>query len=320
MTEPLWTPSAERLKSARLGRFMAEVRAAWSVEAADYGTLHAWSIAEPALFWRSMWDFAGIIGDGPGEHIVIDGERMPGARWFPDAKLNYAENLLRRRDEADALVFWGEERVRRRLSFAEMHDQVSRMAQALAARGVRQGDRVAGYLPNMPETIVSALAAASLGAVWSSCSSDFGTRGVLDRFGQIAPKVLIAADGYFYGGKTFDRRPQVREILAELPTVEHVIVGFGLPRGRDYRRRAGGAKRGRARFRPFSQSTDDPNSRPARESGRFRRTRSRPRRQCQIHQLATVAAFRQKSLAIRAGFRAPGNPRFGAGDHCRRLF
>ena len=224
MTEPLWTPSAERLKSARLGRFMDEVRAAWGVDATDYGALHAWSIAEPAQFWRSMWDFAGIIGDGPGERIVIDGERMPGARWFLDARLNYAENLLRRRDEADALVFWGEERVRRRLSFAEMHDQVSRMAQALAARGVRQGDRVAGYLPNMPETIVSALAAASLGAVWSSCSSDFGTRGVLDRFGQIAPKVLIAADGYFYGGKTFDRRLQVREILAELPTVEHVIV------------------------------------------------------------------------------------------------
>ena len=224
MTEPLWTPSAERLERARLGRFMAEVRATWGVDAADYGALHAWSIAEPAQFWRSMWDFAGIIGDGPGARVVVDGDRMPGARWFPDARLNYAENLLRRRDEADALVFWGEDRVRRRLGFAELHDKVSRMAQALAARGVSQGDRVAGYLPNMPETIVSALAAASLGAVWSSCSSDFGTRGVLDRFGQIAPKVLIAADGYFYGGKTFDRRPQIREILAELPTVEHVIV------------------------------------------------------------------------------------------------
>ena len=224
MTEPLWTPSAVRLERARLGRFMAEVRATWGIDAPDYGALHAWSIAEPAQFWRSMWDFAGIIGDGPGERIVVDGERMPGARWFPDARLNYAENLLRRRDEADALVFWGEERVRWRVSFAALHDRVSRMAQALASRGVGQGDRVAGYLPNMPETIVSALAAASLGAVWSSCSSDFGTRGVLDRFGQVEPKVLIAADGYFYGGKTFDRRPQLREILAELPSVEHVIV------------------------------------------------------------------------------------------------
>ena len=224
MTEPLWTPSAERMKRAHLSRFMAEVSATWGVDAADYAALHAWSVAEPAQFWRSMWDFAGIVGDGPGQRIVIDGDRMPGARWFPDARLNYAENLLRRRDEADALVFWGEDRVRKRLSFTGLYEQVSRMAQALAARGVNQGDRVAGYLPNMPETIVSALATASLGAVWSSCSSDFGTRGVLDRFGQIEPKVLIAADGYFYGGKTFDRRPQVQEILAELPTVEHVIV------------------------------------------------------------------------------------------------
>ena len=224
MTEALWTPSAERLACARLRQFMAEVRGRWSVEAADYGALHAWSVAEPAQFWRSLWDFSGIVGDGPGERIVIDGERMPGACWFPDARLNYAENLLRRRDEADALVFWGEDRVRRRLGFAELHDRVSRMAQALSSRGVRRGDRVAGYLPNMPETIVAHLAAASLGAVWSSCSSDFGTRGVLDRFGQIEPAVLIAADGYFYGGKTFDRRPQLREILAALPGVEHTIV------------------------------------------------------------------------------------------------
>ena len=224
MTEALWTPSAERLACARLGRFMAEVRARWGVEVADYGALHAWSVAEPAQFWRSLWDFCGIVGDGPGARVAIDGDRMPGARWFPDARLNYAENLLRRRDEADALVFWGEDRVQRRLSFAVLHDRVSRMAQALSRRGVRRGDRVAGYLPNMPETVVAALATASLGAVWSSCSSDFGTRGVLDRFGQIEPKVLIAADGYFYGGRTFDRRPQLREILAELPTVEHAIV------------------------------------------------------------------------------------------------
>ena len=223
MTEPLWTPSAARPR-ARLGRFMAEARARWGVEADDYGALHRWSVAEPAQFWRSVWDFAGIVGDGPGARIVIDGDRMPGARWFPDARLNYAENLLRRRDEADALVFRGENRVRRRLSFAALHDQASRMAQALAARGVGRGDRVAGYLPNMPETIVAALAAASLGAVWSSCSSDFGTRGVLDRFGQIEPAVLIAADGYFYGGKVFDRLPQLRAILAELPSVEHTIV------------------------------------------------------------------------------------------------
>ena len=224
MTDPLWTPSAERIARTRLARFMAEVRARWGVDAADYGALHAWSIAEPAQFWLSLWEFTGIVGDGPGARVLLEGDRMPGARWFPDARLNYAENLLRRRDGADALVFRSEDRVRRRLSFAALHEQVSRMARALAARGVREGDRVAGYLPNMPETVVAHLAAASLGAVWSSCSSDFGTRGVLDRFGQIEPRVLIAADGYFYNGKAFDRRPQLREILAELPSVAHTIV------------------------------------------------------------------------------------------------
>ena len=224
MTAPLWTPPAERRKAANLARFMAQVASRWGVETTDYGALHGWSIACPEQFWASLWDFAGIVGDRPGTRILIDRERMPGARWFPDATLNYAENLLRRRDEADALVFWGEDRVRRRMTFARLDDQVSRMAQALAARGIGPGDRVAGYLPNMPETVVAALAAASLGAIWSSCSTDFGTRGVLDRFGQIEPTVLVAADGYFYGGKTFDRLPQLGAILDGLPSVDHTIV------------------------------------------------------------------------------------------------
>jgi acetoacetyl-CoA synthetase len=224
VTEPLWTPSAKRRSSANLTRFMADVRARWGVTAGDYDALYAWSVDKPDQFWTSLWHFAGIIGDGPGERVLLDGDKMPGARWFPDATLNYAENLLRRRDEADALVFWGEEQVRRRMSFAALHDRVSRMAQALAARGVGRGDRVAGYLPNMPETIIAKLATASLGAIWSSCSPDFGTRGVLDRFGQIEPKVLVAAEGYFYAGKTFDQLPRVQEILAELPSVEHTII------------------------------------------------------------------------------------------------
>ena len=224
MTKPLWRPSPERRKNANLARFMAGIRAHRGLDIADYGMLRRWALAEPEGFWRTLWDFAGIVGDGPGERVLLDRDRMPGARWFPDARLNYAENLLRRRDDADALVFRGEERVRRRLSFAALHDRVSRMARALAARGVRPGDRVAGYLPNMPETIVAMLATASLGAVWSSCSPDFGVRGVLDRFGQIAPKVLIAADGYLYGGKAFDRLPLLREILTGLPGVGHTIV------------------------------------------------------------------------------------------------
>ena len=150
--------------------------------------------------------------------------RMPGAHFFPEARLNYAENLLRRRDDADALVFWGEDKVKRRLSYRQLYDLVSRLAQALKAAGVGPGDRVAGFVPNMPETIAAMLATASIGAIWSSCSPDFGVRGVLDRFGQIAPKLLFTADGYWYGGKSFDSLARIGEFLPELPSVERVIV------------------------------------------------------------------------------------------------
>jgi len=196
----------------------------WNVEFDDFGTLYDWSIREPKKFWLSMWDFAGIIAETQGERVLIDGDKMPGAKWFPDARLNYAENLLRRHDGGEAIVFWGEDQVRRRLSFGELHADVSRLAQALKARGISAGDRVAGYLPNMPETIVAMLATASLGAIWSSCSPDFGAQGVLDRFGQIEPKALIAAEGYYYGGKQLDCLQKLREVLPQLPSLETVII------------------------------------------------------------------------------------------------
>ncbi|MBT3170914.1 MAG: AMP-binding protein, partial [Rhodospirillaceae bacterium] len=179
---------------------MDQVSQQWAASFDNFEALYDWSIREPEKFWLSMWDFAGIIAETRGARTLINGDKMPGAEWFPDARLNYAENLLRRRDDGDAMVFWGEEKVRRRLSFAELHDRVSRLAQALRARGIGEGDRIAGYLPNMPETIIAMLATASLGAVWSSCSPDFGAQGVLDRFGQIEPKALIAVEGYYYGG------------------------------------------------------------------------------------------------------------------------
>ncbi len=138
--------------------------------------------------------------------MLVDGDKMPGAQWFPDAKLNFAENLLRRRDDEPAMVFWGEDKVRRRMSFAEVYDAVSRTAQAMSAAGVKQGDRVAAFMPNMPETIIFMLAASSLGAIWSSCSPDFGVQGVLDRFGQIEPVILFAVEGYHYNGKV-NRHP-----------------------------------------------------------------------------------------------------------------
>ncbi len=207
---PLWRPSPERAAQTLMARFMAEAGHR------DYAALHRWSVEHSEDFWNRVWDFAGVRGTR-GARTLVDGDRMPGAKWFPDARLNFAENLLRDRDGSDAIVFWGEERIRRRLSRAELHDLVSRLAQALRAAGVGKGDRVAGYLPNLPEGVAAMLATASLGAIWSSCSPDFGVQGVLDRFGQIAPKVFFCADGYLYGGKEFDSTAKAREILAGLP-------------------------------------------------------------------------------------------------------
>ncbi|MGE0724167.1 MAG: acetoacetate--CoA ligase [Alphaproteobacteria bacterium] len=224
MAEPLWTPSPARIAAANLTRFMDWLGRTRGVRAADYPALYAWSIAERERFWEAMWDFGGVIGEKGGAPFLVDGDRMPGARWFPGARLNFAENLLRRADDADAIVFRGEDKVERRLSFAALRAAVSRTAQALQAEGVGVGDRVAGYLPNMPETVVAMLATASLGAIWSSSSPDFGVQGVLDRFGQIAPKVLFASDGYFYGGKTFDQRGKLHEVLAALPSVARLVV------------------------------------------------------------------------------------------------
>ena len=151
-----------------------------------------------------MWDFAGVVGDKGASPYLVDPKKMPGAKWFPRARVNFAENLLRRRDDDTAIVFWGENKVRRRISFRELYEQVSCTAQALRGMGVVAGDRVAGFMPNMPETVIAMLATASIGAIWSSCSPDFGVQGVLDRFGQIEPKVLFCVDGYFYTGKTHD--------------------------------------------------------------------------------------------------------------------
>lgn len=224
VSEPLWRPGRSRVLESNLTRFMEEVGSDWNVNVPDYSALYAFSIAEKEKFWQSLKEFAFVSAETWGLPVLEHGDRMPGARWFPGAKLNFAENLLRRRDDADAIVFRGEDRVRRRLSFGELYDDVSRLAQALRQAGVGVGDRVAGYLPNMPESVIAMLASTSLGAVWSSCSPDFGVQGVLDRFGQIEPKVLFAADGYFYGGKTVDVMGKLSEIRPRLPTLQHCVV------------------------------------------------------------------------------------------------
>ena len=189
-----------------------------------YPAFHQWTLEHPERFWVSLWKFGGVRASAQGGRVLVDGDKMPGAKWFPDARLNYAENLLRLRDDTDALVFWGEDKVRRRLSHHELYEAVSRLAQALRAEGVGLGDRVAAYIPNMPEAIIGLAAASSIGAIWSSCSPDFGVQGVLDRFGQIEPSVLITVDGYWYNGKAIDLLAKVRDIVAKLPSVRRVIV------------------------------------------------------------------------------------------------
>ena len=216
-------PLPQRVAASRLSAFIAGAQTRWGREFKDYAALHRWSIEQADEFWVSLWDFAGVIGER-GERVVVDRDRMPGARWFPEARLNYAENLLRRRDDADALVFWGEGRVSRRLSHGELHRQVAQLAAAMRALGVVQGDRIAAYLPNLPEAIVVMLAAASIGAIYTSASPDFGVQGVLDRFGQVEPKLLFAADGYFYNGKTIDSLAKIAAVAAQLPSVLRVVI------------------------------------------------------------------------------------------------
>ena len=223
MNTPIWTPSPERRAGANLTAFADLVARRHGVRCDDYHTLHAWSVREPAAFWRCLWDFCGVVGE-PGGTMLADGERMPGARWFPEGRLNYAENLLRRRDDAPALVFRGENKVRRSLSFAEVHQAVSRLSQALRAAGVRRGDRVAAIVSNMPEAVIGLMATSSLGAIWSSCSPDFGVQGVIDRFGQIEPRVLLSVDGYWYGGKRMDVLGKLSDIVRQLPSLERVVV------------------------------------------------------------------------------------------------
>ncbi|MBN9000113.1 MAG: acetoacetate--CoA ligase, partial [Rhizobiales bacterium] len=222
-SSPLWTPSEERLRNHPMTRFRAAAAERAGRPLPDHDSLHAWSIEDRAAFWDLVWDFCGVSGE-KGEHRLVDGDRMPGARFFPQARLNFADNLLRRHGEDDALVFRGEDRVRRRLSWNDLHDLVSRLQQLLLSVGVGEGDRVAAMMPNMPETIAGMLAAASIGAVWSSCSPDCGPRGVLDRFGQIEPKVRIACDGYYYGGKTIDIAGKLAEIVPQIPSLALVVI------------------------------------------------------------------------------------------------
>ncbi|HDS15380.1 MAG TPA: acetoacetate--CoA ligase [Proteobacteria bacterium] len=224
MKKPLWQPSAERIKNANLTCLMAQLKEKKGLEFKSYDELYQWSVNDRVAFWESVWEYGGIIASRGYDEVMVDGDKMPGAKWFTGARFNFAENLLRFRDEREALVFKGEDQKASRITYAELYDQVARLAAALREAGVKCGDRVAGFVPNMTETIVAMLATTSIGAIWSSCSPDFGIKGVLDRFGQIEPKILFTANGYSYNGKKFSSLEKINEILGSLPSIEKVVV------------------------------------------------------------------------------------------------
>jgi acetoacetyl-CoA synthetase len=205
-------------------RFIEFVNNRYGSAFASYDELYCWSVSDIPAFWAAIWEFCGVSASHGYDRVVDDPARMPGARWFPGARLNFAENLLRYRDERTAIIFKGEGRETERLSYGELFERSVRLAGSLREAGVAAGDRVAGYMPNLPETVIAMLAAVSLGAVWSSCSPEFGIQGVLDRFGQIAPKALFCADGYRYNGQCFDSLERLREIVAAIPAIERVVV------------------------------------------------------------------------------------------------
>lgn len=224
MAKMLWKPSEERIRQTNMYRFMHYINDRHGKNFDEYTPLYRWSIDNIPDFWASMWDFAEIRASKRFDRVIDDLGRMPGARWFTGATLNFAENLLRYRDDRPALIFKGEGLPVRRMTYAGLYDEVARIAASLREAGVEPGDRVVGFMPNMPETIIAMLAATSCGATWSSCSPDFGIMGVLDRFGQIKPKVLFAADGYFFKGKRFDSLARISDILKKLPSIDKVVV------------------------------------------------------------------------------------------------
>ncbi len=224
MSNILWTPDPEKSGSTQMEQFRQHINRRWNLALKDYQELYYWSIENTAGCWAAIWEFADIIHSQPYQQVVDDPEKMPGAKWFSGSRLNYAENLLRYRDEHIALYFQGEGQPLQSMTYNQLFREVEKVAQALRTQGVKTGDRVAGFMPNRPETVVAMLATASIGAIWSSSSPDFGIKGVLDRFSQIEPKILFAADGYFYNGKVFNSLDKLKNILSKLPSVQKVVV------------------------------------------------------------------------------------------------
>lgn len=224
MKKVLWQPSEQRKSKANINRFIKRVNNKFNLQIASYTELYNWSIENPTDFWAAMWDFADIKASKNYDTVIEDINKFPGTKWFTGAKLNFAENLLRYKDDKTALIFKGETQITTRLTYAELYDKVARLAKSLRELGVGPGDRVTAYMPNMMETAIAMLASTSIGAVWSSCATDIGPQAVLDRLGQVEPKVLFTVNGYYYKGKPFNSLPNVAEIARGLPSLKKVIV------------------------------------------------------------------------------------------------
>jgi acetoacetyl-CoA synthetase len=222
--QPLWTPSEKRQSGSNLCRFMDELESSYGVRLQSYADILGFSTEKPEVFWLKLWEFCGVMAETRGIPVLVDGDKMPGGRFFPEARLNYAENLLRKNADDPALIFWGEDKIKTAMTWRQLNARVAQTHRALTSAGIKPGDRVCAVVPNHPETIVAFLATASLGAIWSSCSPDFGERGILDRFGQIEPKLLFTCDAYFYAGKTHSLIEKIAKVLTQLPSIGHTVV------------------------------------------------------------------------------------------------
>ena len=220
----LWQPSPAQIECSHMLRFQQQLKSQLNLSFADYEELHQWSVDKPEEFWAQLWQYSDIRASAPYSAVLSDSEKFPGAKWFEGSRLNFAENLLRNRSDKTALIARLENGARKTMSYGELYQQVAQLAAALRSAGLVKGDRVAGFMPNVAETIVAMLATSSIGAIWSSCSPDFGINGVMDRFGQIEPKVLFACNGYYYNGKTIDSTPRVKQIVEQIDSVEQLVL------------------------------------------------------------------------------------------------
>lgn len=222
--DPIWQPTQAHINKSKLYQFMQTVNRCYHLNCATYWDLYHWSIKQPGNFWQMVWDFCQVKASQPAQSQLIGASDMLKAKWFPGAKLNYAENLLKRNDNKLALIFRNEQNRRQTLTYAQLNHKVAKLANALKQHNIKKGDLIAAYMPNMPETVIALLASSSIGAIWSACSPEFGIDGVIERFGQIKPKILFTVDGQTYQGKSFDLLNKITQISQKIPSIENIII------------------------------------------------------------------------------------------------